>query len=187
MIHSIATPMGMIRLRPTTALDAEALRELRLEALWMHPEVFASDHDASAKRPLEWWLDRARAGSGERDQVTYVAQAPGEERNDLIAMCGLYREEGIKINHNAHLWGVYVRPAWRGLKIADALIDACEQWARERSVRVVRLAVITSNAAAIHCYQRRGFVPFGTAPQAICHNGVYFDELLMAKQIGAEV
>ena len=181
---TIATPMGTIRLRPTSAIDAEALRELRLEALWMHPEVFASDHDASAKRPLEWWLDRARAGSGEKDQVTFVAESAADD--SLVAMCGLYREEGTKINHNAHLWGVYVRPAWRGLKIADAMIDACEQWARQRGVRIIRLAVITSNAAAIRCYNRRGFVPFGTAPQAICHNGVFFDELLMAKQLDAE-
>jgi RimJ/RimL family protein N-acetyltransferase len=47
----------------------------------------------------------------------------------------------------------------------------------------MRLAVITSNTAARRCYERRGFVPCGTAPEAIYHKGTYHDEILMAKRL----
>ena len=98
-------------------------------------------------------------------------------------MCGLFREHGPKLQHTGHVWGVYVRPAWRGLKIADALLDACESWAREHGVRVIRLAVVEGNTAARRCYERRGFNACGVAPEAIHHNGTYYDELLMAKRV----
>src|SRR5687767_8819075 len=139
MQRTLSTSMGELVLRPTDAEDAAAFRELRLEALWMHPEAFATDHAESAAKPIEWWTDRATAGSGNANQVLYVAQASDGE---LVGMCGLFRENGPKLQHTGHVWGVYVRPAWRGLKIADALLDACEAWARDHGVRVIRLAVV---------------------------------------------
>ena len=180
MERTLNTSMGELRIRTTNARDADAFRELRLEALWMHPEAFATDHADSAAKPVEWWADRAAAGSGETNQVLYVAEAPGGE---FVGMCGLFREQGPKLHHTGHVWGVYVRPAWRGLKIADALLDACEAWARGRGVRVVRLAVIEQNLPARRCYERRGFTAYGTAPEAIHHGGAYHDELLMAKRL----
>ena len=179
--RTIATSMGDLRIRTTAARDAQAFRDLRLEALWMHPEAFATDHADSAAKPIEWWAERAAAGSGETNQVLYVAEAPGGE---FVGMCGLFRENGPKLHHTAHVWGVYVRPAWRGLKIADALLDSCESWARSRGVRVIRLAVVEGNLAARRCYERRGFTTYGTAPEAIHYNGTFYDELLMAKRIG---
>jgi ribosomal protein S18 acetylase RimI-like enzyme len=180
MERTIATSMGELAIRTTGGGDAAAFRELRLEALWMHPEAFATDHAESAAKPFEWWTDRAAAGSGETNQVLYVAEASGGE---LVGMCGLFRENGPKLNHTGHLWGVYVRPAWRGLKIADALVDACEEWARDHGLRVIRLAVIEGNTAARRCYERRGFNACGVAPEAIHHDGTYHDELLMAKRV----
>lgn len=181
METTLATSCGKVIIRPTRAEDAVALRELRLEALWMHPESFSSDHASSAARPAAHWIERARLGSGETNQITCVAQAL--EGGELVAMCGLHREEGAKLHHSANLWGVYVRPAWRGFRIANALIDACEQWARERGIRIIRLAVVVSNHAAIRCYQRRGFVAYGKSPDVICVNGTTYDELLMSKRL----
>ena len=184
MRSTISTSIGAFILRTTCADDAAAFRELRLEALWMHPEIFATDHAESAAKPIEWWRDRAAAGSGEGNQVLCVAEAHDGE---LLGMCGLFREHGPKLQHTGHLWGVYVRPAWRGLKIADALIDACENWARDHGMRVIRLAVVEGNHAAIRCYERRGFSACGVAPEAIHHNGRYYDEVLMAKRIASPI
>jgi RimJ/RimL family protein N-acetyltransferase len=180
MHRTISTSVGAFILRTTSADDAATYRELRLESLWMHPEAFATDHAESAAKPIEWWRDRAAAGAGDGNQVLYVAEAHDGE---LVGMCGLFREHGPKLQHTGHVWGVYVRPAWRGLKIADALMDACEAWARERGVRVIRLAVVEGNNAARRCYERRGFNACGVAPEAIHHNGTYYDELLMAKHV----
>jgi ribosomal protein S18 acetylase RimI-like enzyme len=180
MAATLNTTCGPVVIRPTRSEDAAALRDLRLEGLWMHPEAFMSDHSASAARGIEWWTERARLGAGETNQVTYVAQ---NSQGELVAMCGLFCEEGAKVRHSGNIWGVYVRPAWRGLKIADALLEACESWARTRAVRIVRLAVVTSNTAALRCYQRRGFTQYGISPEVIFAHGRYHDEILMAKQL----
>jgi L-amino acid N-acyltransferase YncA len=81
------------------------------------------------------------------------------------------------------VWGVYVRAAWRGRRVADRLIEACIEWARPHGVRVAKLAVITSNAAAIRCYLRCGFSVYGVEPQVIHVDGVYHDELLMVRYL----
>jgi RimJ/RimL family protein N-acetyltransferase len=39
--------------------------------------------------------------------------------------------------------------------------------------------------AAIRCYNRCGFTVYGVEPQAIRHDGVMYDELLMARQAAA--
>jgi ribosomal protein S18 acetylase RimI-like enzyme len=180
METTISTSCGKVIIRPTRNDDAPAFRELRLEALWMHPEAFSSDHASNAARPMAWWVERVQQGSGEGRQATYVAE---NSQNELIAMCGVYREEDIKLAHNANIWGLYVRPAWRGHKIANALMDACENWAAGRDIRFLRLCVVTSNAAAIRCYRRRGFVASGCTPECIHVDGKYHDEHLMFKRL----
>jgi len=45
------------------------------------------------------------------------------------------------------------------------------------------LIVITTNPAAINGYIRAGFRVYGVEPQVIYYDGMYYDELLMVKEI----
>ncbi len=56
-------------------------------------------------------------------------------------MAGIYRDPRPKIRHTATIWGVYVNPAWRGLKMGERLMQACLDWARSHEVIFVRLGV----------------------------------------------
>lgn len=56
--RSLATPKGMVAIRPAVLDDAAALRELRLEALAGHPEVFAADYAATSAGSAEVWVER---------------------------------------------------------------------------------------------------------------------------------
>ena len=69
-------------------------------------------------------------------------------------------------------------------RIAEALLEACFDWARSQSVVIVKLAVVTENLPAIKSYQRMGFVTYGTEPRAIFYDGRYYDEYLMYKDVG---
>jgi RimJ/RimL family protein N-acetyltransferase len=180
MISIIDTPRGPVTIRPTREADAAAYRELRLEALRTHPEAFGADHAESLARPIERWQQNVRDGAGSDLGVTYVAEAGGA----LAGMTGIYRDSGIKMRHRATIWGVYVRPEWRGAGIADVLIEACVGWARDLGLRLVTLSVVTTNAAAIRCYVRCGFSVYGMEPEVIYHDGVYYDELLMVHKLG---
>jgi GNAT superfamily N-acetyltransferase len=179
MISILDTPRGPITIRPTRQDDAHAYRELRLEALRAHPEAFGADYDEDLARPLDFWAERVRNGAGTEQNILYIAEAGGA----LVGMTGIFRHNGAKMRHTTHIWGVYVRPEWRGLGIIDALITACVGWARAQGARQVKLSVVTTNAAAIRSYVRCGFSVYAMEPEVIFYNGVYYDELLMIQRL----
>jgi RimJ/RimL family protein N-acetyltransferase len=179
MIHTINTPRGAVSLRPTRIEDAAAYRALRLEGLRAHPEVFGADYETSAARPIEYWQERMQIGAGGEHGVTYVAEAGGE----LIGMTALVRHNLPKTRHAGSIFGVYSHPDWRGTGVADALLEACVGYAHQLGMRLVQLGVVTTNASAIRLYLRCGFTVYGVEPESIQHDGVYYDELLMARRI----
>jgi RimJ/RimL family protein N-acetyltransferase len=175
----IATARGLVTIRAGTEEDAAAYRELRLEALHNHPEVYSSDYDHAAGLPMSYWIERLRAGGTGGVAQMYFAQ----HEQELVGLCGIYRVDVPRTRHSATVVSLYVRLAWRGLGIAQALVTKCLDWARSHEVHIVKLAVITTNAPAIAVYERCGFRPYGTEPQALNYNGVCYDELLMAQQV----
>jgi RimJ/RimL family protein N-acetyltransferase len=179
VITTIDTPRGVVFIRPTSESDAPAYRDLRLAAVRSHPEAFGADYESLAARPLEGWQERMRAGAGGDHGITYVAEAQGE----LIGMTVLQRGELPKLRHWANIFGVYVQPAWRGTGIGDALIEACAAYASALGLRLLKLGVVTTNVSAIRLYQRCGFQVYGVEPEAIQHEGVYYDELLMVRRV----
>jgi len=76
---------------------------------------------------------------------------------------------------------MYVQPDWRGFHIAEELVKACMDWARSQEAKIVKLGVTATNTAAIRCYARCGFQVYGIEPQALYYDGVFYDELLMAR------
>jgi RimJ/RimL family protein N-acetyltransferase len=175
----IHTSKGDVLIRPTQTDDAPAYRTLRLEGLRAHPEAFGADYATSAARPIEYWQERMHSGAGGEQGITYVADASDE----LIGMTALVRNDLAKTRHAGSIFGVYTRADWRGTGVANALLEACVAYARELGLRLVKLGVVTTNASAIRLYQRCGFSVYGVEPEAIQHDGVYYDELLMVRRI----
>lgn len=126
---------------------------------------------------MTFWEERANHPEDDPNQTIFFAVADDQ----LVGMCGIFRGTSPKTRHGATIWGVYIRPAWRGQKLVDQLIQACLAWARRQEVQLVKLAVVTTNTAAIRCYVRCGFAVYGVEPQAICYDGQYYDELLMVQ------
>ncbi len=179
MTQTLTTSRGAVTVRQAQTVDAAVLRELRLEALAAHPEAFAADYGATADEPSAKWSrlidDYAAGNSG----VLCVATA--DER--LIGMLGLVRGHWPKTWHAGTLWGAYVQPDWRGLCIAEALIEECAGWARIHGLTIIKLAVVTTNTPAIRCYTRCGLTAYGVDPQVLRYKGATYDELLMAKTL----
>ena len=166
-------------IRPTQESDAVAFRSLRLEALKLYPDAFGADFAESEARPIEHWQERTRPDPSGA-QIIFVTVTG----DSLIGMAGIYRANSLKSRQSSSIWGVYVREAWRGRQIADALVTACVNWAQAQpGIRIVKLCVVTSNIPAIRCYVRCGFAMYGIEPEAIAWNGRYYDELLMARRI----
>lgn len=166
-------------IRPTRKSDAPALRDLRLEALRLHPEAFGADYAASLAWSEAEWEARAERGAGNKSEMLVVAEA----ESALIGMTGLFCGDSPKTRHAGVIWGVYVQKAWRGRGVADALLGAATDWACTHKLRLVKLSVVTPNAPAIGCYVRAGFTVYGLEPEAIYCGGLYYDELLMVRRL----
>ena len=180
--HTLTTPRGEVTIRPTREDDAPAFRALRLKGLQDHPTVFGADYATNAAQPIEHWQERLRAGSGDDERVTYVADAAGA----LIGMTTMVRNDLPKTRHAGSIFGVYTHPDWRGTGVADALLEACAAYARALGIRLLRLGVATDNTSAINLYVRNGYAVYGIEPESIQVDGVFYDELLMAKRLYSE-
>lgn len=167
-----------ITIRPATEADAEAVRDLRLEALRDHPEAFSADYEANLNKTLADWQTRLQENDG-TVSIIYLACS-----GDMLAgMMGIFQGQSPKTNHTGIIWGVYVRPNFRRYGAARRLVEACLGWAAEHAVKTVKLAVVTTNIPAIQCYARCGFRVYGVEPKALFYDRTYYDELLMVREI----
>lgn len=171
--------LDAVTIRPTREEDAVAYRALRLEGLRLHPEAFGADYATNEARSLDDWRTTMRQGSGGPGGINFVAEHAGM----LVGIMRLSLEEAPKVRHGANIYSVYVTASARGSGVAEALLRACLAWAETQGVRIVKLSVVATNAAAIRLYLRCGFSVYGVDPEAILWNGIYYDELLMARRI----
>lgn len=94
-------------------------------------------------------------------------------------MAGYVANNRPKTRHKALMVAVYVALDWRaeklGLRIVRAII---EHAAAEHTI--LSCAVRFDNAPARKLYHRLGFVPYGLEKDAVCIDGRYFDDELLA-------
>lgn len=154
-------------------MDAMQFRELRLYALQDSPTAFSADYQKNLNHPIQYWEELLTMHADESTMFLAV------DENTLIGMTGIARGGSPKTRHSATIWGVYVRPEWRGLHIAEELIQACFAWARARKIVAARLGVTATNLSAIRCYERCGFKITGTEPRAVYYEGQYHDFYMM--------
>ena len=83
------------------------------------------------------------------------------EMNDTPVACGYSRIEEAKhyyqFARQAYLGMMYVLPAYRGLGINAAIMNALKEKAEQRGVRDLCLEVFSSNSPAINAYKKAGF------------------------------
>jgi RimJ/RimL family protein N-acetyltransferase len=156
-----------------------AYQTLRLEALRHHQDAFMADYEQQAARSIEYWQESLFRNINSPSGVIYFAVVD----QSLVAMMGIGRVVLPKQQHSANIWGVYIRPDWRGFRIADDLVAHGLDWARSQQIRVVKLGVMATNVGAVRCYLRCGFSVYGVEPEAILVDGVYHDELLMIRRL----
>jgi ribosomal protein S18 acetylase RimI-like enzyme len=163
------TARGTILIREANLKDASQFRELRLYALQDSPTAFSADYQKNVHHPTQYWEDMLTMHADE--STIFLATY----EDNLIGTTGVVRGGSPKTRHSATIWGVFVRPDWRGVHIAEELIRACFAWAKPRKIVATRLGVTATNTSAIRCYERCGFRVTGTDPRAVYHEGQYHD------------
>ncbi len=168
--------MVIERLPPSRAAD---YRALTLEAYAAHPEAFTSSVAERAELPLGWWEARLSA-EPTAQKVVLGALQDGE----IVGAVGLSFEQREKVHHKATLFGMYVRPSWRGQGIGRQLLLAALEYARDRSgVLVVQLTVTEGNGPAEALYESCGFVRFGVEPLAVAVGSQYLSKVHLWRRV----
>jgi RimJ/RimL family protein N-acetyltransferase len=161
--------------------DAVAYRQLRLHALEESPTAFSASPVDEAGRSMEEIAGRVTpAGDGSK----CVFGAFVDER--LVGMLTFVRPTRPKLMHCAEFAGMVVAPEFRQQGMGGALVEAGLAHARASGgVRQVKLTVNAGNVPARSLYESRGFTCFGTEPDAICVDGVYYDEAFYILRLDA--
>jgi ribosomal protein S18 acetylase RimI-like enzyme len=142
-----------VRIRLATRGEWERFRDLRLRSLGDAPDAFASTLDFERGYGQAAWIGWIEGWEGARNAlfvaergVEWIGMAVGSRSGD---------------EPDAHLYGVWVDPAWRARGIGARLVDRVLGWARSWGARSVILAVTETNASAVAFYERLGFVETG--------------------------
>ncbi|HEX8736883.1 MAG TPA: GNAT family N-acetyltransferase [Pyrinomonadaceae bacterium] len=165
-----------LQIREGVPADALKVRDLRLEGLQAHAEAFGADYETDKNFPPSFW---EKSLEGDAMKTVFVA----ESNSDLVGAAGIRRFDSSKMSHSAIIWGVYVSAKYRGEKVGEKLIAACLDWAKQKNLLSVKLAVATTNMPAIRLYTKCGFQVYGVDPQVIKANGIFYDELLMVRNL----
>jgi ribosomal protein S18 acetylase RimI-like enzyme len=163
---------GAIEIRRLAAADAPLFRDIRLEGLQRDPDAFGSTFERESTEPLSFFVQRLE------DSAVFGAF----EGDALIGVAGFAVQAGAKHAHKGLLWGMYVRPDFRGSGIGRRLVERGVDHARGR-VELIQLVVISENLAARRLYRGLGFEEYGLERHAAKYRDRYHDDVLMAKML----
>jgi ribosomal protein S18 acetylase RimI-like enzyme len=110
------------------------------------------------RRPEDGWPERReRYREALADgAVLFLADGPGGALGYAFAR-PRSAPESLDIERLLEIETVAVLPEARGAGVGTALMDAVEEWARERGIEHLSVSVRTANEGARRLYERRGF------------------------------
>jgi RimJ/RimL family protein N-acetyltransferase len=163
------------QIRTLAAADAEAYTALRQESLVDSPLGFLSSPEDDVAAAVE----RTRLMLASGTSVLFGAFAEG-----LVGIVGIRQDDHVKGAHKAHVWGMYVTPAWRRHGVGSGLVRAALDHAVTLpGVTWVHLGVSDAMPAAERLYASLGFERWGSEPEALQHEGRMADEHHMALRL----
>ena len=163
--------MDIVKLAPADTERFLALRQVMFDAEAMSFRGAGADDDAIG---FAAWRERLA-----RDHVYAVVQS-----GEWLAVGGLTRLAGQKLDHKGLVWGMYALPAARGTGAAAGILEQLEATARDLGLRQLQLTLMADNARARALYERYGYVLYAIEQESVRRgNGSYVDEALMWKRL----
>jgi ribosomal protein S18 acetylase RimI-like enzyme len=144
-----------VRIRQAVPGEWERVREIRLRSLLDSPDAFGStlEHERAFGQP-EWveWIEGWEGGTN----ALHVAEV--EDGGSWVGMAVGSR---TGTERRAHLYAMWVEPAWRTRGVGARLVGEVLAWAASQGARSVVLGVTETNEGAAAFYERLGFADTG--------------------------
>lgn len=141
--------MNEITVRALTEDEWETYRSLRLEALQDSPDAFVADHDAEASESEDFW--RARMNRSTR----LVAESEDEQ----VGVASIGDATESEAENGGQLFGLWVRPEWRGRSVAANLVRQSALIAEGQGLARLFYWVGSDNGRAVAFASSFGFRP----------------------------
>lgn len=168
-----------IIIRPTIVEDAKGINALR-----RMPGVFENIMGIPSER-----MQRNVDFIINMPEHTHMFSAVVQDETGLEMVVGtisLHVESNLRRRHVGAI-GMMVHKDYQnkgiGTKLMEAALDIADNWLK---LLRVELTVFADNAAAIHLYEKFGFVTEGKNVMAAIRNGKYEDLYMMARIVEAE-
>lgn len=128
--------------------DWKLLRDMRLFALQLNPDVYYSNYEDTKKISEQEWRKRLKQeGHGVFGLF---------KKQDLIGITGIYRLPD-KFNV-ARLVMSFIHPDYRGQKLSNLLYDARLNWAKEQNgLEIIEVSHRKGNQASQKSIENHGF------------------------------
>lgn len=102
------------------------------------------------------------------------------DEGTVIGWCHVIPFEHAIAAHSGNLV-MGLLPGYRGQRLGERLIRQALEAADSFGLNRVQLGVFATNAPALRLYRKVGFVEEGLKRRAVCIDGVYIDEIMMAR------
>lgn len=136
-------------------------RDIRLESLKNEPLAFLSNYEGMLERTEESWREGLIATTKPRSFILFAIK-----NNEAIGMIGTYQDNGDEEIGIINLFGVYVRPQYRGTGVAEKLMEEVVKRTKAiKSIKKIRCKVYYDHITAQKFYEKIGFNKFGEAPK----------------------
>jgi ribosomal protein S18 acetylase RimI-like enzyme len=137
----------------TPSIDRwQDVKELRLEALKNDPASFGETYENSLAYPDIKWKERLQAALEGKNSITLYAEVDGH----LIGQVGAFDKNGTM-----GVWGVYVKPEFRGKGYAQLLFGRLFEKLKALGHTKCILTVNSETIPAQKLYEKIGFVKTG--------------------------
>jgi ribosomal protein S18 acetylase RimI-like enzyme len=161
--------MELVRLTRDHLLEFMTLRTRGLNEEPMSFRVSPRDDE---KQGEAFWANRL-----DTDVVLGVREA-----GNLVAIGGLGRFIGEKLQHKGLIWGMYIVPSARGGGVSDILMTGLLAAAKDY-VSQLQLTLMASNDRARRYYERYGFTLYAIEPGSVMTPDGPADEALMWRRV----
>jgi ribosomal protein S18 acetylase RimI-like enzyme len=124
------------------------------------------------------WLASRIVQSENGDSVNVVAEVDGR----IVANGQIKRGHYSESRHHGEL-GLTVMGAYRGIGIGREIVKILLGEARRIGLKSVDVEFLSNNKAAVHTYQKAGFIEAGRIPRKVYRKGKFLDSLIMVRRV----